>query len=174
MPHDLQPAECTADWQTQILPIDSTQVLCIPNTVPGEFMVFSSSLNLENLLGIHDWSGCLLGKKLYHSVFNPCSLYFYFSLFSISLFFIFYLNNYLPYLFFTLAFPLPHNQESERKWSCSVMSDSLRPHGLYPTRLLHPWDSPRKNTGVGCHLLLQGIFQTQGSIPGLPHCRQTL
>ena len=36
----------------------------------------------------------------------------------------------------------------------SVVSDSLRPHGLYPTRLLCPWNSPGKNTGVGCHSLL--------------------
>ena len=35
------------------------------------------------------------------------------------------------------------------------MSDSVRPHGLQPTRLLRPWDSPVKNTGVGCHFLLQ-------------------
>ena len=35
-------------------------------------------------------------------------------------------------------------------------------------------DSPGKNTGVGCHTLLQGIFPTQGSNPGLPHCRQIL
>ena len=35
------------------------------------------------------------------------------------------------------------------------MSDSVRPHGLQPTRLLLPWDSPGKNTGVGCHFLLQ-------------------
>ena len=61
----------------------------------------------------------------------------------------------------------------EAKWSCSVMSNSLQPHGLYPTRLLHPWDFPGKSTGVGCHFLLQGIFPTQGLNPGLPHCRQT-
>ena len=35
------------------------------------------------------------------------------------------------------------------------MSDSVRPHRWKPTRLRHPWDSPGKNTGVGCHLLLQ-------------------
>ena len=35
------------------------------------------------------------------------------------------------------------------------MSDSVRPHRQQPTRLLHPWDSPGKNTGVGCHFLLQ-------------------
>ena len=39
--------------------------------------------------------------------------------------------------------------------SHSVMSDSVRPHNRQPTRLLHPWDSPGKNTGVGCHFLLQ-------------------
>ena len=51
----------------------------------------------------------------------------------------------------------------------SVVSDSLRPRGLWPTRLLRAWDSPGKNTEVGCHFLLQGIFPTQGSNPGLLH-----
>jgi len=41
----------------------------------------------------------------------------------------------------------------------------LQPYGLLPTRLLCPWDSPGKNTGVGCHVLLQRIFPTQGSSP---------
>ena len=57
---------------------------------------------------------------------------------------------------------------------CSVMSDSLQPHRLEPTRLLCPWNSPGKNTGVGCHFLLQRIFLTQGSNPDLLHCRQIL
>ena len=48
------------------------------------------------------------------------------------------------------------------KWSRSVVSDSWQPHGLSPTRLLCPWDSLGKSTGVGCHFLLQGIFLTQG------------
>ena len=39
---------------------------------------------------------------------------------------------------------------------------------------LSPWNSPGKNTGVGCHSLLQGIFLTQGSNPGLQHCRHIL
>ena len=39
----------------------------------------------------------------------------------------------------------------------SVVSDSVRSHGWQPTRLCHPWDSPGKNTGVGCHFLLQCI-----------------
>ena len=45
----------------------------------------------------------------------------------------------------------------------------LRPHGLQPTRLFCAWNSPGKNTGVGCHFLLQGIFPTQGSNPGPLH-----
>ena len=49
----------------------------------------------------------------------------------------------------------------------SVVADSLWPHGLQPTRLFCPWDSPCKNTGVGCHALLQGIFLTQGLNSGL-------
>ena len=48
----------------------------------------------------------------------------------------------------------------------------MQPHGLKPTRLLYLWNSPGKNTGVRCHSLLQGIFLTQGSNPGLLHCRQ--
>ena len=59
--------------------------------------------------------------------------------------------------------------------SCLVLSDSLRPHGLYnpPGSSVHG-DSPDKNTGVGCHPLLQGIFPTQGLNPGVPHCRRIL
>ena len=58
--------------------------------------------------------------------------------------------------------------------SRSVMSNSLWPPWMQPTRLSVPGDSPGKNTGVGCHALLQGIFPTQGSNPGLLHCRQIL
>ena len=46
---------------------------------------------------------------------------------------------------------------------CSVVSDSLRPHGLWPTRLFCPWNFRGKNTRVGCYFLLQGIFLTQRS-----------
>ena len=59
-------------------------------------------------------------------------------------------------------------RENENE-SCSVVSESLRPHGLYS-----PWNSPGHSTGMGSHSLLQGIFPTQGSNPGLPHCRQNL
>ena len=56
----------------------------------------------------------------------------------------------------------------------SVVSDSLWPFGQQSARLICPWNSPGKNIGVGCHFPLQGIFPTQGSNPGLSHCRQTL
>ena len=58
------------------------------------------------------------------------------------------------------------NCESE---SQSVVSNSLKPHGLYS-----PWNSPGQNTRVGSLCLLLGIFPTQGSNPGLPHCRQII
>ena len=57
--------------------------------------------------------------------------------------------------------------------NCSVVSDSLWPRGLGPSRLPHPWDSSGKNTGVGCHALLQGMVPTQESNQIL-HCRQIL
>ena len=53
-------------------------------------------------------------------------------------------------------------------WSCPT----LQSHGLQPARLFRPWDSTGKSTGVGSLSLLQGIFLTQGSNPGLLHCRQ--
>ena len=46
-------------------------------------------------------------------------------------------------------------------------------HGLQPTRLLCPWDSPGRNTGVGCHVL-QGNLPSPGIKPGLLHCRWIL
>ena len=54
-----------------------------------------------------------------------------------------------------LPFPSPMHESEKSKWSPSVVSDSSQPHGLQPTRLLHPWDFPGKSTGVGCHCLLQ-------------------
>ena len=55
--------------------------------------------------------------------------------------------------------------------SCVQLRGSLRPPGLHPARLLCSWDSPGKNTGVGCHFLPQGIFPTQGPYLGPLHCR---
>ena len=67
-----------------------------------------------------------------------------------------------------LAYSVQHFNMFESE-SRSVVSDSLQPHGLY-----NLWNSPGQNTGVGSLSLLQGIIPTQGSNPGLPHCRQVL
>ena len=80
---------------------------------------------------------------------------------------------------------MPNNQASELKGkihnSTTVVENITIPlglitklcltllqlHGLSPASLLCLWDFPGKTTGVGCHFLLQGIFQTQGLIPHL-------
>ena len=64
------------------------------------------------------------------------------------------------------------NQVKERKKEKSLSRVQL--FATPWTVALCPWDSPGKNTGVGCHFLLQGIFPIQGSNPGLPHGRQML
>ena len=56
-------------------------------------------------------------------------------------------------------------------FSGSAVSSSLPTHGLQPSRLLCPWDSPGGNTAVGSHSLLQGIFLTQVLNSGLLLCR---
>ena len=85
-----------------------------------------------------------------------------------------------------LAWRIPGTEEPGRRpsmgshrvghdWSnlaaaaAAAVSNPLRPHGL-----CNLWNSPGQNTGVDCHFLLQGIFPTQGSNPGLLHCRQIL
>ena len=50
---------------------------------------------------------------------------------------------------------------------------TVQPQGLYPARLLCPWHPPGKNTGVGCHFLLQGLFLTQGSNPHVLHLQHS-
>ena len=62
-----------------------------------------------------------------------------------------------------LPFPSPMHESEKWKWSRSVLSDSLWPHGLQPTRLLRPWGFPGKSTGVGCHCLLHYLVSVQFS-----------
>ena len=62
-----------------------------------------------------------------------------------------------------------HGLEKVNSESLSVVSDSLQPHGLYS-----PWNSPGQNTGVGSLSFLKGTLPTQGSNPGLLHCRWIL
>ena len=52
-----------------------------------------------------------------------------------------------------LPFPSPMHESEKWKWNRSVVSNTQQPHGLQPSRLLHPWDFPGKSTGVGCHCL---------------------
>jgi len=83
-----------------------------------------------------------------------------------------FVGKVMSLLFKTLSrFDIAILSRSELKWSEShlVVSDSLWPHGLY-----RPWNSLGQNTGVGNLSLLQGIFPTQGSNPGLQHCRGIL
>ena len=68
-----------------------------------------------------------------------------------------------------LGFPVLHYLWAFAQVSRSLMSDSLRPHGLYSPR-----NSPGQNTGMDSCWLLQGIFPTQEPDPGLLHCRQIL
>ena len=88
-----------------------------------------------------------------------------------------FITDYYPYFQWVgVAWGLPGGSAVKslpamQEWSksCSAVSNSLWPHGLYS-----PWNSPGQNTGVGNLSLLQGIFPTQGSNPGLLHCRQIL
>ena len=64
------------------------------------------------------------------------------------------------------AFPRSFFRNDSGKWKWKLLCNSLQPHGLYS-----PWNSPGQNTGMGSRSLLHGIFPTQGSNPGLLHCR---
>jgi len=80
-----------------------------------------------------------------------------------------YISTFLPLVFdfaFTLTLLQVIESEVIESESRSVVSG---PHGPY-----HPWNSPGQNTGVGSCSLLEGIFPTQGSNTGLPHCTQIL
>ena len=57
-----------------------------------------------------------------------------------------------------LPFPSPMHEREKWKWSRSVASDSLRPHGLQPTRFFRPWEFPGKSTGVGLQCLLHSWY----------------
>ena len=75
-----------------------------------------------------------------------------------------------------LPFPSSMHESEKWKWSCSVVSDSQRPHGLQPTRLPCPLDSPGKSTGVGCHCPLRTLCYWTLNVcqmtmkPGLSSC----
>ena len=57
-------------------------------------------------------------------------------------------------------------------FSCQIVSDSFVTPCTVARQVLDPWESPGKNTGLGCYFLLQGIFPTQGLNPGLLHWQE--
>ena len=75
----------------------------------------------------------------------------------------------LPRMLFPTNILRAHSLLQSESESGSVVSDSLQPNGLYSPR-----NSPGQNTGMDSLSLLQGIFPTLGSNPGLPHCRRIL
>ena len=82
------------------------------------------------------------------------------------------LEGFCCHLPLVLLLPSSHSCCRKKKWLLGYVW--LWPHGRQPARLLCPWDSPVKTTGVACHDLFQGIFLTQGLNPGLLHCREIL
>ena len=86
-----------------------------------------------------------------------------------------WLFSFLHVLFMSIFFMTIMFQLNNYSWACNfsffvvvyccclaskLCPILLQPHGLYPARVLCPWNFPSKNTGVGCHFLLQGIFLT--------------
>ena len=63
-----------------------------------------------------------------------------------------------------LPLPAPPDVQVPDSVTCSVVSNSLQPNVLWATKLLDPWDSPGKNTGVGCHFLLQDTMEHYSAI----------
>ena len=116
----------------------------------------------------------IFNKFLLYKIWIRCDIWYMF--YGKSVFSLFMTKNeFLLYLYWKnrvikLSFSLVQLNRS-------VVSDSLWPHELQHTRLLCPWESPGKNTGVGCHAFLRGIFPTQESnlcLPHLLHCRWVL
>ena len=77
-------------------------------------------------------------------------------------------------ILYSIHFFHKKEKESEVAQSCPTLCNPMDCSLPGCEEPLSPWNSPGKNTRVGCHFLLQGIFPTQGSNPGLPHWRQTL
>ena len=100
-------------------------------------------------LDVHEWCCFIFKIKRYK---NPSIL----------------MTLFMGWFFGDSAVAPPSWPESESE-SCSAVSDSLWPRGLYS-----PWNSPGQNSGVGSIPLSRGIFPTQGLNPGLLHCRWVL
>ena len=83
----------------------------------------------------------------------------------------FIIGYWIPFpLLYSRTLLFIHSMYNKRKWKWSrlLVSDSLWPPGLYPAKLLCPWDTPGKNTGVGCHFLFPGDLSNPGIEPRSP------
>ena len=96
----------------------------------------------------HDWSDLAVAAVYSWSYANLTTMYFY------NIFVFFPKRNFVA-ISNSFLLILTYLGFSSVQFSNSVMSDSVRPHRRQPTRLPCTWDSPGKNTGVGCHFLLQ-------------------
>ena len=78
-----------------------------------------------------------------------------------------YMSHYIPHIY-SISYVYIYTHSVLLAQSCPTLCE---PTDCSPPCLLSPWSSPGKNTGVGYHLLLQGIYPTQGLNPALLHCR---
>ena len=134
-------------------------MLCQPCSSHYEFIPVILKLNHSDVIGSHSYETTVFFLLKHHTTQK---LAFCFS--DINFSSIMRFNwEIISIINCVLSFPF-------LKWkSLSLVSNSLRPPGLYS-----PWNSSGQNTGVGSLSLLQGLFPTQGSNPGLPHHRQIL
>ena len=96
---------------------------------------------------------------IHHTHVLKCALVKEILSYESSVFSILYENCLFPFP----QLPATYLQKQSMCTQSLMVSNSLWPHRLYPSRLLCLWNFPGKNTGVSCHFLLQGIFPTQGS-----------
>ena len=148
-----------------------------------------------NFLGLMDFIKCFTAIHL----FLKPSAYFFFCIKQITVLVGFYLFTLQPLIFLQVHMAVMHDSYEQSAsyvpgivlssgaelfkkqlfvLQCVLVAQSsptlCNTMELQPARLLCPWNSPGKNTGVGCQALLQGIYPTQGSNLGLSHCRHVL
>ena len=161
LPHpEIQPVSLlSSDWQTIFF--FNHEATWGARKLYKDFQVHRAWYLIENLVQLYHGSSARMSQHLICSFQNPqCGgRASFLCLFSSPWSFPCYFSR-------NSSSTLPCFQESE---SHLVVSDSLQPHGLYS-----PWNSPGQNTEVDSFSFFQGIFATQGSNPGLPHCRQIL
>ena len=100
---------------------------------------------------------CVFMCKFATIIQSKATIFFFIHSANIDLESIIYARNCALFIAVTIAHANPESfkQWPLQKWILLVLSDSVQPHRRQPARLCHPWDSPGKNTGVGCHFLLQ-------------------